>query len=242
MSAPTAPNIVLRPEPSGPTSLTFYWSAPTSDGGSPITKYTLACSAISYSQDISANQDIFTVSSGLVAGNEYTFTMTATNANGTSPAATYRTMQIGTIPFGPTTVTASTLTSTIAYLTWDLSTVVASASAPKWFVVTVQPSTVGLSSFKRCAYVFERAKTFTLPSTNIFYRFLVQSVSDSGYCPPFAYTSSLGFGITGAGAFSPSSITGLQAWYDGADPLGTGTAPASGTNITSWADKSGNNR
>jgi hypothetical protein len=41
--------------------------------------------------------------------------------------------------------------------------------------------------------------------------------------------------------FSPSSLTGLQLWLDGADPLATGTAPANGTSITTWADKSGSN-
>jgi hypothetical protein len=40
----------------------------------------------------------------------------------------------------------------------------------------------------------------------------------------------------------PTSITGLQAWYDGSDPLGTGTAPSSGTTVTTWSDKSGNTR
>ncbi len=41
------------------------------------------------------------------------------------------------------------------------------------------------------------------------------------------------------GAFIPTSISGCQIWYDAADPLGTGTAPAIGTTITSWKDKSG---
>jgi hypothetical protein len=39
--------------------------------------------------------------------------------------------------------------------------------------------------------------------------------------------------------FSPSSFSGLQIWLDGSDPLGTGTAPANGTSITTWYDKSG---
>jgi hypothetical protein len=35
---------------------------------------------------------------------------------------------------------------------------------------------------------------------------------------------------------------GLIVWLDGSDPLGTGTAPADNTTITSWIDKSGNNK
>ena len=39
----------------------------------------------------------------------------------------------------------------------------------------------------------------------------------------------------------PTDI-GLALWLDGADPLGTGTAPASGAIVTTWYDKSGNSR
>ena len=40
-------------------------------------------------------------------------------------------------------------------------------------------------------------------------------------------------------AFNPNSITGLQVWLDGADPLATGTKPANGSTVTTWYDKSG---
>jgi hypothetical protein len=40
----------------------------------------------------------------------------------------------------------------------------------------------------------------------------------------------------------PTTITGLQAWYDGSDPLGTGTPPSSGSVVATWSDKSGNAR
>jgi hypothetical protein len=39
--------------------------------------------------------------------------------------------------------------------------------------------------------------------------------------------------------FTPSSFSSIQLWLDGADPLGTGTAPANGTSITTWANKAG---
>ena len=46
--------------------------------------------------------------------------------------------------------------------------------------------------------------------------------------------------ITSQAYFNPKQISGCALWYDAADPLGTGTAPSSGTTITSWKDKSGN--
>jgi hypothetical protein len=53
---------------------------------------------------------------------------------------------------------------------------------------------------------------------------------------PVAYTA-----ITYA--FSPLQISGCSLWLDGADPAGTGVAPALNASISSWVDKSinGNN-
>lgn len=39
-----------------------------------------------------------------------------------------------------------------------------------------------------------------------------------------------------------TSVPGCMLWLDGADPLATGKAPANGTAISTWADKSGNGR
>lgn len=39
--------------------------------------------------------------------------------------------------------------------------------------------------------------------------------------------------------FKPSDYAGCQLWLDGADPNGTGRAPANGAVLTSWTDKSG---
>jgi hypothetical protein len=41
--------------------------------------------------------------------------------------------------------------------------------------------------------------------------------------------------------FSPTTVSGLNAWYDASDPLANGSPPGTGTNITTWYDKSGNN-
>lgn len=40
--------------------------------------------------------------------------------------------------------------------------------------------------------------------------------------------------------FNPTPyISGIKLWYDGADPLGTGTPPAAGASVLTWFDKSG---
>jgi len=40
----------------------------------------------------------------------------------------------------------------------------------------------------------------------------------------------------------PTTISGINAWYDGADPLGTGVPPSVNTSLGTWYDKSGNGR
>lgn len=43
-------------------------------------------------------------------------------------------------------------------------------------------------------------------------------------------------------AFQPTMLSNLQGWFDGSDPLGTGSIPANGDSVTTWFDKSGYGR
>jgi hypothetical protein len=42
--------------------------------------------------------------------------------------------------------------------------------------------------------------------------------------------------------FTPTQVSGINAWFDGADPLATGSRPTVNTTLTTWFDKSGNGR
>jgi len=70
----------------GDASATVGWTAPTDDGGSLITAYTVTSEpdGIVVQVDGSATQATVT---GLTNGLSYTFTVTATNASGTGPAS-----------------------------------------------------------------------------------------------------------------------------------------------------------
>jgi hypothetical protein len=122
LTVPTAPLIFLRPVVSNQT-IDFVWQAPTSDGGSAITQYTLASAQDGSSPyTIASTERTYTVT-GLSNSTQYTYTITATNGLGAGPSATFRKVQPGLRPIVPNTtatVTSAT-TATVAWTAADLS-------------------------------------------------------------------------------------------------------------------------
>ena len=80
--APGAPTSVTAT--GGDTKATVSWSAPASDNGSAITQYDVTSSPGGLTANTSGTSVDVT---GLTNGTAYTFTVTATNANGTGPAS-----------------------------------------------------------------------------------------------------------------------------------------------------------
>ena len=161
--------------------------------------------------------------SGLSTGTTYTFTVTATNAAGTSPASTVSSSITTSAPSAPTGISASLLTNTSASIAFTPP----SGTVTSYTVTSNPGSITGTGSSSPIAV--------TGLTTGTSYTFTVTATNAAGTSP--ASTASASFTMTVP--FSASSINGLQLWLDGADPLNTGTAPSSGTVITSWSDKSG---
>lgn len=215
MTAPGAPLPNSWPQCSD-SQIEFFWEPPASDGGSPITHYTLACSDIAFSQDISANVPSYLVT-GLTNATPYTFTITATNSFGTGPATTYPTVEPGFIPFGPSAATVSTLNVSTALVSWTPSTI-AGEGRTRTYVIECYPSSLTMSSFSKTKNSYQNFVTFDNLSTNVYYKFLVLGVNDVGYCNPFAYTETLGFGVNDVVTsglivrFDATSYSGSGAW------------------------------
>lgn len=246
MSSPSPPNIYIRPK-CLVDSVVLYWRQPVSNGGSEVNMYTVTCASPVYNQTLSGNTYQLTIPA-LTAGTDYTFQITATNDAGTSQPATFRTVQVGLKPGGATNVTASTTTSTSALVNWQFSTNTGEAPT-KWFVLTAVPSTIGVPIIRRSAHGYETERTiFGLAPLNS-YQIIVQAVSDVAYAPPTAISNAIATGINGGTPppppltyWLPTGVSGMQVWYDGSDPLGTGSFPGDGTSVPTWYDKSGNSR
>jgi len=71
----------------GDTSVTVSWSAPSSDGGSAVTDYTVTADGDGGSQTCTTSDELLCPVTGLTNGTPYTFTVKATNARGDSGAS-----------------------------------------------------------------------------------------------------------------------------------------------------------
>ena len=99
-AVPGAPTIGTATQ-TGPTTATVVYTAPASDGGTPITSYTATSSPAGGTGTLSqAGSGTITVT-GLTTGTSYTFTVTATNAVGTGPASA---ASNSVTPIAPTTI------------------------------------------------------------------------------------------------------------------------------------------
>jgi mannan endo-1,4-beta-mannosidase len=83
-AAPAAPSGVVAAAGDGYAAVT--WSAPTSDGGSPVTSYTITSNPDGVTKTVGGAATSATLT-GLSNGTSYTFTVAATNVVGTSDAS-----------------------------------------------------------------------------------------------------------------------------------------------------------
>lgn len=202
-TVPGVPTIRRNPLASA-NKLEFYWQAPTVNGGSPVSSYTLLCSSISYST-ILGPQNFYAVVSSLTNQTDYTFQLAATNAIGTGAYVPFTTVQPGNPSAGPTNVQISSLNLSTALITWNFSTNT-NESNITWFKVAMIPQPQAHSTIKIAVYPNQRSTIITNISSYTNYNFQVQAISPAGYDVANALTSSITLGNPQV----PTAITNIS--------------------------------
>jgi hypothetical protein len=119
---PSAPTNVVAS--SGNAQATVTWNPPASTGGSPITSYQVVASPGGASMTTPDGNTTMATFTGLTNGTAYTFTVAATNAVGTGPAATSNTTTptaTPMVPSAPTNVMAIADVDHGAHVSWTAS-------------------------------------------------------------------------------------------------------------------------
>ena len=124
VTTPTAATSVAGT--AGDTQVTLTWTAPTDNGGSAITDYTVESSSDSTTWTTFADGTSTTASAtvtGLTNGTSYTFRISPVNAQGTGTASTASAAVVPVTTPGVPTAVAATADGTTATVTWTAPTV-----------------------------------------------------------------------------------------------------------------------
>ena len=220
-TAPDAPTSVTATV-SG-TSATVSWTAPANDGGSDITSYTATSDP--GGETCTTTDTTNCTITGLTIGQAYTFTVTATNNDGTSPASSPSASVtiLAVAPDAPTSVQA-TVSGTSATVSWtapandggaDITSYTATSNPHSRTCTTTDTTSCTITGLTR-----GQAYTFTVTATN--------SAGTSAQS-----TASTEVTIS---AVAPDAPTSVQATVSGTSATVSWTAPANdgGADITSY--------
>ena len=170
-TTPGAPTDVTAT--AGDAQANLAWTAPSSDGGSALTGYTVTSSPSGITKTVEPGATSTTIT-GLTNNSAYTFTVKATNAIGDSPASTpsnqVTPLAPTSAPGAPTDVTA-TAGDAQANLAWTAPssdggsalTGYTVTSSPSGITKTVEP---GATSTTITGLINNTAYTFTVKATN----------------------------------------------------------------------------
>ncbi len=231
-TAPTTPTNVSAV--AGDGSAVVSWTAP-SDGGSPITSYTvtpyIGTTAQTPKTVTGTPPGTSTTVTGLTNGTAYTFTVTATNAVGTSPAST------ASGPVTPTGASAPSAPANVSATAGDGSAVVSwsapadGGSAITSYTVTPYVGTTAQAPKTVAGSPPSTTTTVTGLTNGTTYTFRVTATNAVGTGPASADSNA----VTPSGASAPAAPTNVSAVAGDGSAVVSWTAPVDGGSaITSY--------
>ena len=203
--APAAPTATVA----STTSVTVSWPADTTTNGSPVTAYTVTATdqttPANGGETCTTAGSLSCVVSGLTTGDTYTFTVTATNGIGTSPASPASNAVIPASPPSAPNVTGATVTSvTSITVTW-------SAATPNGAPITGYTATAtqyGTATTASCTTTGALSCTITGLTTGDHYTVAVTATNSVGTGPASAPYPTVTWGTPTTSA-APYDLAGL---------------------------------
>ena len=178
-NVPTAPGSVTATP--GIASANLSWTAPSSDGGSPITGYLVTTFPATASAVVTVTGTTASVA-GLANGATYTFSVAASNVNGTGPAALSGPVTTFNVPGAPTNVVAVAGNQS-ASLTWAVPTSTGGTSITGYIIASLQVPSV------QATFTGPTAATVTTLTNGTAYTFTVAAMNAVGTGPASSLSS-----------------------------------------------------
>ncbi|MHB1775904.1 MAG: fibronectin type III domain-containing protein [Acidimicrobiales bacterium] len=215
-TAPGAPTIGTATAGNGQATVT--WTAPSNDGGSPITGYTVTSSPGAITATASGSATSATVT-GLTNGTSYTFTVTATNAVGTGPASAASNAVTPAPPTAPGAPTIGTATAGDGQATVTWTAPSSDGGSPiTGYTVTSSPGSITASASGSAT-----SATVTGLTNGTSYTFTVTATNAVG---------------TGPASAASNAVTPAPPTAPGAPTIGTATAGDGQATVTWTAPSS----
>jgi photosystem II stability/assembly factor-like uncharacterized protein len=211
----------------GNSQVTVSWTAPF-DNGSAIASYTVTGSPTGSA--VVAAPAINGIVTGLSNGTSYTFTVTATNANGTGPAsAPSNSVTPATIPGAPTLVTASGRNAS-ALVSWT------TPASNGGSVITGYTATSSPGGLAATAAGNATSATVNGLTNGTAYTFTVTAMNLAGTGPPSAPSNSVTPAPTVPGQVTNVSAIGgdAQATLTWSAPVDDGGSPITAYQVTPY--------
>jgi subtilisin family serine protease len=192
VTAPSAANSVIASKNDSSRSATLNWTPPTSDGGSPITGYTVSRDGIdnagngawSTTLPATARSQIFT---NLKAGNTYRLTVRAVTAAGPGPAVT-KTVTIAALAGAATSVSVTNTATRKVTLSWGVPATDGGSPITGYKVSRNGVDNAGAGPWSTTVSATARSQAFTNLKLNTTYTFTVQAITSAGLGPAVTRT------------------------------------------------------